>query len=199
MNLGLLRGRAKIIAIKQSFELCKFADVVYGCDPAWWRYRRGLPEFKGLKVSWRGAGMFMDFPDVLQVDIASGRNEKYTSALQFGKTGTIGGGGNSGFQAFNLSLQWGARKHLLVGFDMDDVAGKHWYGRNGWPMANNPDKSNFRRWAEAFDKAIPDLISIGADVVNCSPKSALRTFPIMTIEQALARFHAEKADAMGRV
>ena len=42
----------------------------------------------------------------------------------------IGGGGNSGFQALNLALQWGARKIILVGFDLTDENGLHWYGRN---------------------------------------------------------------------
>lgn len=141
----------------------------------------------------------MDFTDILQVDIAAGRNEKYTSALQFGKTGTIGGGGNSGFQALNLALQFGSRKILLVGFDMDDAAGKHWYGRNGWPMANNPDRSNFRRWVIAFEKAMADLIALDADVVNCSHISALKTFPVLSIEDALARFDATAAISLDRV
>ena len=37
--------------------------------------------------------------------------------MLFGETGTVGWGGNSGFQAINLALQFGAARLLLVGFD----------------------------------------------------------------------------------
>jgi hypothetical protein len=59
-DLGRLKGRAKVVAIKESVDLCPWADMVYGCDPAWWRHRQGLPKFTGLKVAWSGAQV--DFP-----------------------------------------------------------------------------------------------------------------------------------------
>lgn len=198
-DLNKLRDRSRIITIKQTFELCPWADAVYGCDPAWWKHRKGLPEFQGLKIAWRGAGLSADYPDIRPVDLERSKADKYATDLQFAKLGTVGGGGNSGFQALNLALQFGSRQIILIGFDMSDAGGKHWYGRNNWPQANNPDGSCFRRWMAALDAAVPKLKAIGADVVNCSPTSALKTFPILTIEQALARFDATKADAMDRV
>jgi hypothetical protein len=42
-----LRDRMPVIAIKENIELAPWADVVYGCDAAWWKKRNGLPEFKG--------------------------------------------------------------------------------------------------------------------------------------------------------
>lgn len=89
----------------------------------------------------------------------------------------VGSGGNSGFQALNLAVQFGARRILLVGFDMNDRGGVHWYGRNSWPMANNPDHNNFRRWIAAFEGAAPLLKSMGIEVVNLSPHSAIQCFP----------------------
>jgi hypothetical protein len=63
--------------------------------------------------------------------------EKYSDDLQW-TAGVVGGGGNSGFQAVNLAAQFGASRIILIGFDMTDRGGKHWYGRNHWPMSNNP-------------------------------------------------------------
>lgn len=82
----------------------------------------------------------------------------------------------------NLAVQWGARKLLLIGFDMN---GSHWYGRNYWQGANNPDDGNFRRWIAAFETAAGQLKQMGVEVVNCSPYSALNCFPKMTLEEAL--------------
>lgn len=193
-----MRGRAKVIAIKQTVELCPWADAVYGCDPAWWKHRKGLTDFNGLKIAWSGAGL-SDYPDIRNVEIVESGRRKYSEALHFDIVGKIGGGGNSGFQALNLALQFGARQIFLIGFDMSDAGGKHWYGRNNWPNAANPDHSNFKRWIETFDQALPALMAVGAQVVNCSPNSALKAFPVETIENALAKFEADKAIDLDRL
>lgn len=119
------------------------------------------------------------------MEIAAGVPAGYSDRLHLEEQGTIGAGGNSGFQALNLAVQWGARKILLVGFDMTDKAGVHWYGRNGWPMANNPDHSNFKRWIAAFEGAADALLAAGAEVFNSSKISALTCFPRLSIREFL--------------
>jgi hypothetical protein len=153
--------------------------VVYGCDAPWWTHRRGLPDFKGLKVCYAGNGL-SGYPEVRRIEI-----EKTNDALLLHKHGKTGSGGNSGFQALNLAIQWGARKILLVGYDMSDASGAHWYGRNNWIGANNPNGHNFKRWIAAFETAAKQCRELGVEVVNCSPWSALACFPKMTIEAAL--------------
>lgn len=178
-----MRGRAKVIAIKESVDLCPWADAVYGCDAAWWRFRRGLPEFSGFKITWSGNHLD-EYPDLARVKIAPGRKDKFGDGL-IRTPGTVGGGGNSGFQALNLAVQFGAARIILIGFDMVE-GGKHWYGRNHWPMSNNPDKTNFKRWIGALEGAAPMLKAWGVTVLNASPSSALKSYPVVTIEQALA-------------
>lgn len=148
-------------------------------------------------MAWSGAGL--EYPDIKKVDLISQKRGTYSNDLHFEKTGSIGGGGNSGFQALSLALQFGARQILLIGFDMNDAGGKHWYGRNKWPNASNPDHSNFVRWIETFDRTLPKLMEIGATVINCSPGSSIKAFPIDTIENALARFDAAEAINLDRV
>ncbi len=82
-------------------------------------------------------------------------------------------------------MQFGAKRVLLVGFDMSAESGFHWYGRNGWHMANNPMDHNFKRWIAAFDIAAPVLEAMGVEVVNCSLNSALTCFTKQSIEDAL--------------
>jgi hypothetical protein len=157
--------------------------MVYGCDPAWWKHRSGLPEFTGLKVAWAGAKV--DFPDLLRVEIAR-ESGHYGDRMTFDAVGKIGGGGNSGFQALNLVAQLGAARVVLIGFDMSDRTGRaHWYGRNGWTGANNPDESAFRRWRPALDAAAPVLATRGVEVVNASPDSALKAFRKTTLSDVL--------------
>ncbi len=100
--------------------------------------------------------------------------------------GKTGSGGNSGFQALNLSIQWGAKRILLIGFDMTDKPGSlHWYGHNQWRGANNPDRHNFKRWIASFENAAKQCRELGVEVINCSAVSALTCFPQMMIEEAL--------------
>jgi len=141
-----------------------------------------------LKVTW--SGNKFDYPNMKTVDIATDKSarQKYTTQFVPGPLGTVGGGGNSGFQALNLAVQLGSRDIILVGFDMNHEAPVHWYGRNRWPMANNPDKSNFARWIEAFEAAAVPLRAMGVRVVNCSPISKLKCFPVMTVDKALEGF-----------
>lgn len=159
--------------------------MVYGCDAPWWRYRRGLPEFTGIKVTWSGNDL-SEYPDIRKVEIAKDARGKYAEGMQFDRPcEVIGGGGNSGFQALNLAVQMGARRIILIGYDMTDSGRAHWYGRNGWKGANNPDSTNYRRWMKAFESARPVLDGMGVEVVNVSPITALKAFPRRSIEDAL--------------
>jgi hypothetical protein len=149
---------------------------VYGCDAAWWRHRKGLPEYRGLKITWAGNGV-TEYPDLLRVPIKGNWKERYIYSLCF-EQGFIGGGGNSGFQALNLAIHFGAKEIALAGFDMNDDGGIHWYGRNRWSGSNNPDRVAFGRWLAAFDRAAAELEKRHISVVNLSRRSSLRCFPV---------------------
>jgi len=189
IDLQLARGRAKVLAIKQNVDICPWADVVYGCDAAWWKHRRGLPEYTGLKMCWAGNEVAREYPGLVGVTIKPAKKgPDYSDQLQF--DGTVGGGGNSGFQALNLVAQFGAPFIILTGLDLNDRNGAHWYGRNNWSMANNPTPGNFQRWLKAFEMAAPVLADRGFTVVNASPASDLKAFPTKPFAQALDEFTA---------
>jgi hypothetical protein len=182
-GVGLLRDKMPMIAIKENVELAPWADVVYGCDAAWWRNKLGLKDYKGLKVSWKGDNSHppADYPDIRRIDITLKSDE-----LIFEPTGVLGSGGNSGFQALNLAVQFGAKKILLIGFDMHDRSGVHWYGRNQGNGRNNPSQENFARWRKAFEVAAPKLKTRGVEIVNASDNSDLKCFERCKVEDVVA-------------
>jgi len=177
--IALLRDRLRVIAIKENVELCPFADVVYGCDAPYWRAKLGLQAFQGLKVAYAQA-LRGRFPDIQLIDI-----DKKNDRILTGTPGLLGSGGNSGFQAINLAVQFGCRRILLIGFDMHDRGGVHWYGRAYGQGRSNPGEHNFRRWRLAFEAAAADLRALDVEVVNASPASDLACFPKMTVERTL--------------
>ena len=178
-DLPALEGRVTGFAIKRAVELMPWAAAVYGCDGPWWRSRRGLREFRGLKMAY-AHDLAFEYPEIRIV-----RVETTANRLLLEPIGTIGSGGNSGFQALNLAAQFGARRILLLGFDSHDRSGAHWYGRNNWPGANNPDETLFRRWRAAFGVAARELEGLGVEVINVSVFSEVPGFRKSTLADAL--------------
>ena len=162
-------------------RLCPWADVVYGCDGPWWVAKNGLPDFKGIKLA-HDTNVCATYGDVHKIEVED------HDLMLFDDPGVVGSGGNSGFQAVNLAAQFGARRILLIGFDMHEAAGVHWYGRNTWRKANNPSTRNFVRWRNAFADQAGVLLARGIEIINTSLESALTCFPQMTLEEAILRW-----------
>lgn len=167
-DLEAARGRAKVIAINNSWHLAPWADVLYACDWKWWREAKGAAGFGGLKIVGRRLGHA--FPAIREISICGARHEILTA-----KKGVIGSGGNGGFQALNLAVQFGCKQIVIVGYDMRIDRGAHWHGPHGRGL-NNPTAAMVAKWARAFDDNAPRLADLGVEVLNASPVSALAKF-----------------------
>lgn len=178
-DVELLRGRARVIAIKKCVEYAPWADIVYGCDGPWWRGVQGLMKFQGLKLAFEPTVCGSEY-GIKKVEI-----DKFRDRFLFDKVGKVGSGGNSGFQALNLVAQFGAKRIILLGFDMQGDDGAHWYGRNNWAMCNNPMQINYQRWQRSFESAAFELSKRGIEVINASRNTALKCFRVQPIETAL--------------
>lgn len=178
-DLNPLRDRIHTIVIKSTVERMTWAEVCYGCDAAWWLSRNGVPHkhFSGIKI-FHGVQAANRFSDMHKVEI-----ELTTDEMLVEHPLKISNGGNSGHQALNLCVQFGAKDIILLGFDCDHNDNRlHWYGRNNWLNANNPMKYNYDRWKTGFEAAKKGLDKLGIDVVNCSPVSTIKTFRKASLE-----------------
>jgi hypothetical protein len=185
-GVELLQGKAKVIAINESWQLCPWADALYGADGQWWRWRGGVPAFKGLKLS-QDPVACGEYKDIKRVTLASAQCDE----ILLGTPGLIGAGRNSGFQTVNLAAQFGARRILLVGYDMRVDLGEHWHARHYPPLSNPHPNDNLPRWRKVLDAAHGSLTQAGIEVINCSAVSLLKAYPKMTIEEALNGTAAE--------
>lgn len=168
-------GRCRVITIngritERGCELnAPFADVLYGADATWWRAAKNAPGFRGLKVSCTPN----EFRDVLVLE------HRHEPGLSH-DPGVLHTGGNSGYQAINLAILLGASRVLLLGYDMRHRDGKkHWHGDHPAGMTN-PREGNFKGWLANFA-----TIETDADVINCTPGSALTCFPMANLEDVL--------------
>jgi hypothetical protein len=173
------KGRARFIVTNSSWKLAPWADILFACDQSWWKHYSGCPEFSGLKLT-TDSKASAKFPEVRHVNC-----RKPDDRLVLKPLGTVGWGSNSGFQALNLAVQFGCAKIILVGFDMRLDKGLHWHGRHP-DQLSNPSVRVIDRWRRSVDNAWGVIKPTGCRVINCSPISALKAYPKMTFEDALA-------------
>lgn len=172
---------AKVIAINNAYQLAPWADILFACDLAWWKqYGAGL-DFKGLRLSTDRQACDPKLPfDVRRVML-----DRPSDRLNLVRYNHVGWGGNSGFQALNLAIQFGAIKIVLVGYDMTVRYGLHWHGAHPRGMSN-PTEGNILRWRKAVDNAADDIAKLGINVINASSISELARYPKMSLKEALA-------------
>jgi len=93
-------------------------------------------------------------------------------------------GANGGYQAINLAYLFGAKKIILLGFDMKLGEDKksHWHGNH--PGALNKDMP-IKTWIKNFWKLAEDLKSENIEIINSTRDTALECFNKIKLEVAL--------------
>jgi hypothetical protein len=173
-NPGGSAREVRLIVVNRSWELAPWADLCYGADAQWWRGAANCPGFAGIKV----CGQAIEFRDVAHIKVDS-----KAQGLSLDPAMLVSGG-NSGYQAVNLAALAGASRILLVGFDMRAGPGGalHWHPPH---RARNPFPHRMGEWAAKFRDMVPGLATLGVEVVNCTPGSAIDAFPFATLEEVL--------------
>lgn len=163
------------IVVNDTYRLAPWADILYAADRRWWEANpEAVTEFAGVKLV---AQSGLPFHEVIQIQRSGQRG--FDPRPQFIRTG-----GNSGYAAVHIALHTGAARVLLLGFDMH---GKHWFGSHTRRTPDNrlltdPPPHSFKLWCERFN----DLRGAsGAEIVNCTPGSALQAFRFSRLEDEL--------------
>lgn len=174
-DVEAVRGRARVIAVSDAYKLAPWADVLYSCDAKWWNWHQGVPKFTGPKYSLDVRSR--RWPDV-QILKDTG-----VAGLELDPTG-LRTGRNSGYQAINLAVHLGAARVVLLGYDMSSAKDgrTHWFGDH--PDKNPPPYGHMLR---AFDSIIAPLAAAGVSVINCTRRTALKTFPCVPLVAELPR------------
>jgi hypothetical protein len=105
----------------------------------------------------------------------------------------IHAGKNSGHQAVGLSYLFGARRLLLLGFDfmLGPRGEKHHHGNHPPGLPGGPRKMD--AWVQDMAAVAKDLDRAGVKVWNASRRTAIKSFPRVTLETALHEIgHSER-------
>jgi len=92
--------------------------------------------------------------------------------------------GTSGLQAINLATLLGARRILLVGYDMrpGPDGQRHYFGDYPAPCTQ---AQLFAEWLHKAEAVAKDATESGIVVINCTPGSAMTCFPMGQLEEHL--------------
>lgn len=165
--------------MNDAFRLVPDADLLYACDARWWDHHGGVREFTGEKWTQDKAG-----GETCAARHGLNVVRSVNGAVPSFEPDHIAQGKNSGFQAVNLAALLGARRIVLVGFDMGlaEDGRRHFFGDHPGRM-NQP--SPYKSFIRAFDEAAPHYAARGVEVLNASRRSALACFPRVPLESIL--------------
>ena len=172
-DVNLLKGQ-KVIAINDNYLLAPWADVLYACDPIWWTWHNERPELKAFQGQKWTQNESWD-PDEKRIVEQHHALRWIDSKCEMGLStdpAYIHQGSNSGIQAINLAYHFGARRIVLLGFDMMETGGKaHWFGEH--PNKSHPKFSNLLKFYQHVSEQAP---TIGLEIINATRETALTCF-----------------------
>jgi hypothetical protein len=164
----------RVLAVNNTWALLPWAHAMYAGDRQWWNAYAEQVSFCGERWT----------RDPLSAQRHRLRLATWRDGTGLCKTPWhLHSGGNSGHQAINLAYHFGARRIVLLGFDMHRSDGGHWHGEHhGMLSAPNP---HIAAWREMMLPLAQDLRDAGVDVVNATPGTALEAFPKRPLFEAL--------------
>ena len=173
------QDRIRAISINDTCYPAWWADALYAADARWWLKHDGVAGFKGLKVTIsNNSEQLSGYPDIKIVENTG------TDGLELKPTG-IRTGRNGGYMAINLAVHFGAKRIVLLGYDMKfDKDGKaHWFGdHEDWKLKQTCVENVFR---PAFVGLAKELAKINVEAINATPGSALDVFPKAKLETVI--------------
>jgi len=150
-------GRCSLVAVSDAYRIAPWAEALVSADAAWWKAHPDALQFAGKRF-----GILHDFQGVKGV-------EKVTAAS----------GTNSGLLGIMVAVQLGAKKIILLGFDMHSP-GTHFFGRHPAPLKSTPPAR-----MEVFKRQFANYMPRGVSIINCTPNSALNCYPKDSLENCL--------------
>ena len=169
-------------ATNNTHRLAPWASVLYAADVAWWEHPSNADAW-----SFAGEKFHAQAPSGEDLTSRGVRMLRVTGLQGYDPTpGAVRTGGNSGYQAVHLALQRGATRIMLFGFDFKNRRGAHhWHGSHPAPLRNSED-AHLAHWARRFDSLVEPANLLGANIINCTPDSAISAFPFRSPELAIA-------------
>jgi len=174
-----------VIGINVSYLIGDWIDLIFFGDGGFFlAHMNGLAAFPGLKCSCHPQVVGYNWVKYLAKDTKRIRGISPNPKM-------VSWNGNSGAAAISVAANMGAKRIVLVGFDMklNETNNQHWhnlYGRLNAPRnPRKPFQLPFNRHLQGFPQIDKDAKSRGIEIINASPDSAIKEFPKFNVKDLL--------------
>lgn len=174
----VFRTGARVLAVNNSWQMAPSCDYLYAGDHKWWDVHHK------------------------KITIDPGRwwtcSEK--AAVLFGVNyHRAGGPYNSGMRAIQFGISQGFKAIGLLGYDCSLKEGLHWHGPHTEPGLKNPSTDKMKRWFIQFERVAKQAEKAGVKIYNCSRKTELTFFPVISLEDAVEPTYLSASIASARL
>lgn len=173
-----------VIGINVAYMIGEWVDIVFFGDGSFFdAHKERLYMFSNLKVS--------SVPQTEKFSWIKTLNKDPSHPFGISThPATVSWNKNSGASAISVAVHTGAKRIFLLGFDMrlDEQNTQHFhsiYNGNGKPK--NPRNLPFQRHLQGFPAIARDAKTIGVEIYNVNPQSAINEFPKLTLQEALTK------------
>lgn len=170
----------RVIGVNDAFLLGDWVDICWFGDSRWYEWNKSkLAQFPGLKACC--------CPQMVKKSKEIG-----IKVLERGKplgleinSCRVSWNNTSGTSAISFAANLGARKIVLLGFDMfiTDKVNHNWHENHQIQLG---DKNNpYPRFLKSFEHIAKDAEKRGIEIINCSMNSTIKEFPKITFKEVI--------------
>jgi len=177
VDVNRLKGH-RVIAVNNAYKLADWIDVMFYGDCRWLGgHADGLKRFSGLKMT-TCPNHDSNLGRSIGIKVLAKRRQHGIHSQPDAVNWNL----SSGACAINVAVHLGAKRIILLGYDMRRVD-----GRNNWhpDHITTKDHNPYARFLTPFPIIAADLRRLGVECVNATPGSALTVFPIVDPEEVL--------------
>lgn len=181
-----------VIGVNVAYRIGRWIDVVFFGDFRFFQaHKHALAEFPGLKVCCNARINNPRYDWVKYV----GHDKEHKKGISYDRR-KVSWNGNSGAAAISLAANMGAKRIILLGFDMkvkDDDSTQHWHTlyKGLHPQAGKTGHNKkvrslpFARHLKGFEFIHKDARKQGITIINACPDSAITQFKKLSVKQLL--------------
>jgi len=183
VNFDLIKDK-HVLGVNQAYQLGDWVDACYSGDRRWYYWNVSqLPNYKGtMYTSYPTFQARKGCPTINLGRISShGISDKSRHSIAWN--------GNSGASAINVAYWLGARRVVLLGFDMQREGGRfNWHDK--YPPTKRSKKDNryptpYRRFLKCWRQVAIDAKRLELEILNATPDSKITLFPSVLLEDTL--------------